>query len=124
LRLALDPSLRRAAYRNLGSIYRSQKDYVRASRDYESALQILPDDVVALTGLGLIAQKTGNLARAADFYSRAVKAEPSDAEYLLLAQALEKSGWTREAQLAYSQAQRISPDWNATEQAVGHLLQE
>jgi len=124
LRLASDPSLRRAAYRNLGSIYRIQKDYVRASRSYESVLQILPDDFVGLTGLGLIAQKTGDLPHAIDYYSQAVKTEPSDAEYLLLGQALAKAGRASEAQAAYAQAHKISSDWNATERAVDHLLQE
>lgn len=87
-------------------------------------LQILPDDFVGLTGLGLIAQKTGDLPHAIDYYSQAVKTEPSDAEYLLLGQALAKAGRASEAQAAYAQAHKISSDWNATERAVDHLLQE
>ena len=124
LRLSADPSLRATALDNLGSIYRASGDYARARESYESALGLVPDNKFALIGLGLIAQKAGELTQAADFYSRAVKADPSDAEYLLLAQALEKGGRAREAQAAYSQAQKISRDWNATEQAVGNLLQE
>ena len=124
LRLASDPSLRRAAYRNLGSVYRSQKDYARASRNYESALQILSDDVVALTGLGLIAQKTGNPGQAVDYYSRAAKAQPSDSEYLLLAQALAQVGRQQESQAAFGKAQMMSQNWAATVQNVDHLLQE
>jgi tetratricopeptide (TPR) repeat protein len=124
LRISKDPSLKATALSNLGSIYRASGDYAHARASYESALGLLPDNKFALIGLGLIAQKTGDLTHATDFYSRAVKAEPSDAEYLLLAQALEKAGRSREAQAAYGQAQKISPDWNATEQAVGHLLRE
>jgi protein O-mannosyl-transferase len=124
LRLSADTSLRATAFGNLGSIYRAAGDYVHARENYDSALQLLPDNKLALIGLGLIAQKTGDLAHAADFYSRAVTAEPSDAAYLLLAQALEKAGRPRQAETAYAQAQKMSPDWNATEQAVGHLLQE
>jgi protein O-mannosyl-transferase len=124
LRLSADPSLRSTAFGNLGSIYRTSGDYVHARENYDSALRLLPDNKFALIGLGLIAQKTGDLTHAVDYYSHAVNAEPSDTEYLLLAQALTKAGRAREAQAAYGQAQTISRDWNATEQAVNHLLQE
>ena len=124
LRLSADSSLRATAFGNLGSIYRAAGDYVQARENYDSALRLLPDNKFALIGLGLIAQKTGDLAHAVDYYAQAVKADPSDAEYLLLAQALAKAGRASEAQAAYSQAQKISRDWNATEQAVNHLLQE
>jgi protein O-mannosyl-transferase len=124
LRLSADSSLRATAFGNLGSIYRTSGDYVHARENYDSALRLLPDNKFALIGLGLIAQKTGDLAHAVDYYAQAVKVEPSDAEYLLLAQALAKAGRASEAQAAYGQAQKISPNWNATEQAVHHLLQE
>jgi tetratricopeptide (TPR) repeat protein len=124
LRLSADPSLKATALGNLGSIYRASGDYTRAQESYEAALSLMPDNKFALLGLGLIAQKTGDLAQAIDFYSRAVKSEQSAAEYLLLAQALDKAGRLREAQIAYGEAQKMSPDLNATEQAVSHLLQE
>jgi tetratricopeptide (TPR) repeat protein len=124
LRLSADTSLRATAFGNLGSIYRAAGDYVHARENYDSALGLQPDNKFALIGLGLIAQKTGDLTHAAEFYSRAVEAEPSDAAYLLLAQALEKAGRPQQAETAYAQAQKMSPNWNVTEQAVGHLLQE
>ncbi len=124
LSLSADPSLRSNAFGNLGSVDRAAGDYVHARENYDSALRLQPDNKLALIGLGLIAQKNGDLAHAIDYYSQAVNAEPSDSEYLLLAQALAKAGRTGEAQAAYAQAQKISPDWNATEQAVDHLLQE
>jgi Flp pilus assembly protein TadD len=124
LSLSTEPSLRATALGNLGSIYRASGDYVHARESYDSSLRLLPDNKFALIGLGLIAQKTGDLAHAIDYYAQAVKAEPSDTEYFLLAQALAKAGRAREAQAAYGQAQKISPDWNATERAVDQLLQE
>jgi tetratricopeptide (TPR) repeat protein len=124
LRLSADTSLRATAFGNLGSIYRAAGDYAHARENYDSSLRLLPDNKFALIGLGLIAQKTGDLAHAVDYYTQAVKAEPSDAEYLLLAQALAKAGRASEAQAVYGQAQTISRDWSATEQAVNHLLQE
>jgi protein O-mannosyl-transferase len=124
LRLSADSSLRATAFGNLGSIYRAAGDYARARENYDSSLRLLPDNKLALIGLGLIAQKTGDLAHAVDYYAQAVQAESSDVEYLLLAQALAKAGRASEAQAAYGQAQTISRDWSATEQAVNHLLQE
>jgi Tfp pilus assembly protein PilF len=124
LRLSADSSLMATAFGNLGSIYRAAGDYVRARDNYDSSLRLLPDNKFALIGLGLIAQKTGDLTHAVDYYSHAVNAGPSDTEYLLLAQALAKAGRASEAQAVYGQAQKISRDWNATEQAVNHLLQE
>jgi protein O-mannosyl-transferase len=124
LRLSADPTLRSTALGNLGSFYRLSGNYTLARENYAAALKIDPEASLPLMGLGVIAQKTGDLRQALDFYSRAVQVEPSDAEYLLLAQALEKAGRPREAQVAYSQAQKISPNWKTTEQAVGHLLQE
>jgi tetratricopeptide (TPR) repeat protein len=124
LSLSTEPALRATALGNLGSIYRVSGDYAHARENYESALRLLQDNQIASIGLGLIAQKTGDLPHAIDYYSQAVKAEPSDAEYLLLGQALAKAGRAPEAQAAYAQAHKISSDWNATEQAVNHLLQE
>jgi Flp pilus assembly protein TadD len=124
LRLSADSSLRSSAFANLGSVYRTAGDYVRARENYDSALQLVPNNKLALIGLGLIAQKTGDLAHAIGYYSSAVRLEPTDSEYLLLGQALAKAGHAREAQAIYDQAQKISPDWNATEESVGHLLQE
>jgi protein O-mannosyl-transferase len=124
LSLATDPTLRATALGNLGSIYRASRDYERARESYESALRLSQDNKFAAIGLGLIAQKAGDLPHAIDYYSQAVKAEPSDAEYLLLAQALAKAGQVSEAQAAYAHAHQVSRDWNATERAVDHLLQE
>ena len=124
LSLAQDDSLKRAAYRNLGSIYRIQKQYDLATRNYESALQILPDDLVALTGLGLIVHKTGNAAQAVDYFARAAKSQPSDVQYLLLARALAEAGRQQDSQAALARAQTMSQNWDATVQGVDRLLQE
>jgi len=123
LRLAWQPSLRTAAYGNLGSLYRSKGDYARATANYEAALALDSDDVVALTGLGVIAHKTGNPAHAAEYYSRAARVQPSDAEFLLLSQVLAQVGRQQEAQTALARAQQISPNWNQTLATVNHLLQ-
>jgi len=124
LGLSTDPSLRATALGNLGSIYRAAGDFPRARQSYESALSLLPGNKYAWIGLGLIAQKEGDLAHASEYYSQAVKVEAGGPEYLLLAQALSKAGRRQEAQAAYAQAQTLSRNWDATVGAVNHLLQE
>lgn len=124
LELSTDPSLRATAYNNLAAIYRAQKDYVRAGQNYESALELQPDNLFALIGMGIVAQKIGDLDRAVDYYSRAVVVDPSDSEYLLLSQALATRGRKAEAAAAYQQAQKISLNWAASNAAVRILLEQ
>jgi Flp pilus assembly protein TadD len=124
LELSSDRNLRATAFANLGSIYRVRADYARARASYESAIQLLPDSTQALTGAGLVAQKIGDPATAASYFARAAKSTPSDTEFLLLSQALAKSGHQSDAQIALTRAQSMSQNWSATVQTVNHLLQE
>lgn len=124
LQLSSDRNLRATAFGNLGSIYRAQGDYTHARTDFEASLQLLPDYTVALTGMGLVSEKTGDVKQAANYFARAASAVPSDTSYLLLAQALAKAGRQLEAQAALSQAQQLSRNWSTTTGTVNHLLQE
>jgi protein O-mannosyl-transferase len=124
LRLTSSPRLRAYAMTNLGSTYRQLRDYQRARENYEGALNVQPDTVIAVLGLGLISDKTGEPVRAADYYSRAVALEPSDVAYLLLARALERSGRNDEALSARQQAQRLSGNFDQTNELVNKLLAE
>jgi tetratricopeptide (TPR) repeat protein len=124
LLVSADPALKATALGNMASISRAAGDYAAARRDYQNALALLPGNKYALIGLGLIAQKTGDVAQAAEYFSRAVKTEPTDAEYLLLSQALRKAGRSPEAQVTYDQARKASKNWDATVESVNHLLQE
>ena len=124
LQLSSDRNLRATAFGNLGSIYRVEHDYGQAQANYASALTLVPDYALALTGMGLIAEKNSDFMGAANYFARAAVSAPSDTEYLLLSQALAKAGRKRDSQNAFAKAQSLSLDWNATIGAVGHLLQE
>lgn len=119
-----DARLRASALSNLGSAYRSLGDYPNARKSYESALQLRPDDAFNLIGLGITNQKTGDLDRAIEYYSRAVKAQATDVGFLLLTQSLEKSGRITEAQTAFAQAQEISNNLDSARQKTKQLLSD
>jgi len=124
LRLTSDKGLRVYALVNMGTDYRHLKDYVNAKQSYEEALRQNPATARAFVGLGVVAQKSGDTATAAKHYARAVNLEPSDVGYLLLAQALDKSGQGAAAQDAFHHAQHISPDFSRAQQAVADLIAE
>jgi len=85
-------------------------------------LHLSPANTHACIGLGLLAQRAGDFATAANMFSRAMAIQPTDVGYLLLAQALTQSGHPSEAQMAYREAQRISPNLIEAQQAANHLL--
>ena len=121
-RLAADPSLRAAAYGNLGSAYRQLGDFAKARNCYETALQLNPNRAMAFIGLGLIAQKTGDLPEAVRQYSRAMAVEPTDVGYLLIAQALQQEGKSDEARAIFERVARLSPNLADAQREADSLL--
>jgi len=116
--------LRTSAYANLGSIYRKQGDYERAVKNFNFALKLNPEHAFTLTGLGLIAQRKGDLLSASDYFKRAARLDASDTHYLLEAQALQQIGRRAEADEAREQARKVSSDWDAAEAEVNQLLRQ
>ena len=108
IRLAAEPSIRSTALANLGSIYRGLGEYQMARENYQAALQLNPDLPIALVGTGLLAQKGWDYSRAAELFSHAMNVEPTGVGYLLLANALERSGRATEARQALEKARRLS----------------
>jgi tetratricopeptide (TPR) repeat protein len=124
LRLSAAPTLRTTAFSNLGSLYRMKGNYQAARDNYTAALGIDPENALALLGLGLVTQKTGNLSSAIDYYSRAMAAGPSDVGYVLLARALEEAGRKSESATALEQARKIAPNFDMAQKDAARLLAE
>jgi tetratricopeptide (TPR) repeat protein len=124
LQLSTEPMLRSTAFGNLGAIYHAARDYSRARKYYEAALNLHPDNQFALIGMGLITQSTGDVAHAIDYYSHAVEVAPSDVGYLLLAQAFHKAGQEEKAQSAFAEAKMMSSNLEAAQQETNAALQE
>ena len=124
VRMTPDATLRANAFSNLGAAYRSLGDPKRAEASYEAALRLAPSNAHACIGLGLLALKAGDYSSAASLFSRAMAVQPTDVGYLLLAQALRQGERPSEAQAAYQQAQRISPDLREAQKAADRMLGE
>jgi protein O-mannosyl-transferase len=93
-------SLLATAWANSGYAHLSLKQYDNAKRDFEAALREQPANWAAYRGLGLVAQRSGDIAMAAKDYERSVELQPSPVGYLLLAQALEIGGQAEAARAA------------------------
>ena len=124
LRMTSEGGLQATAYSNLGSAYRELHNYTRARAMYEAALKMAPTNAQAWMGLGLVEEKNGQMSQAAEDFRRATEFAPSDGNYLLLAQALEKAGRESEAKAAEGEAGRLSGDLAEAKRRVNRLLSE
>jgi tetratricopeptide (TPR) repeat protein len=107
---------------NSGYAHYSLKQYDSAKQDFEVGIKQQPWNSPAYRGLGLVAQRAGDIARAVTNYERSVELQPSPVGYLLLAQALELAGQVEAARAAQSQAARMSPDLTDDIATVKQLL--
>ena len=113
---SIDPQMRAAVLGQIGSAYVQMKDYDRAKQSYQAALQVNPNDVSALLGTGLLAERDGDFNRAVVQLNHAMKVETTDVGLLLLADALRRAGRSQEAQVTEDVAQKTSPDLNVARQ--------
>ncbi|HUI83196.1 MAG TPA: tetratricopeptide repeat protein [Candidatus Binatia bacterium] len=114
--------MKAAALGNMGDAYYVLNDLPEAKTSFEAALQLDPNDARRWIGLGVVAQKLGDLPEAVEAYSRATRLQVSDVGFLLLAQALERMGKKQEAQAARERAKLVTPDLAAAQAAVDRLL--
>jgi protein O-mannosyl-transferase len=116
------PALRATAYANSGYAHLSLQRYDNARQDFVNALNMQPQNSAAYRGLGLLAQRSGDLAEATKNYQRSVESQPSAVGYLLLAQALELNHQDNAARAAISQAASMTQDFNDDLAVMKQLL--
>jgi tetratricopeptide (TPR) repeat protein len=114
--------VRARAFDNLGYVYRELGDLAHARESFEAAVASDPQAAKAWIGLGLVEQKSGNVGAAIRAYSQAMKVQPSDWGYLLLARALEQSGDNNAALAAIRQAQSMTHDLESAQRFADRLL--
>lgn len=122
VRYTTSPALLTSAHAYMGTAYRKLGEAAPARENFQAALQLQPANSVALTGLGLLSWKAGDFTAAAQQFSMAAAVRPTDVAFLLLAKAESQRGHTSEAQAAYEQAQKLSPDLAQAQRDVTDLL--
>jgi len=122
LLLSTDPETRADTYSDLGSAYRQIRNYEAARQSFAAALQIDANQSMALIGMGLLAQKRGDLSGAIRYYSVAMSHEPTDVGYILLAQVEHEAGHEAEAQAAAEKAAQLTTDLDQARQTAAALL--
>jgi tetratricopeptide (TPR) repeat protein len=110
------------AYSNMASAYREIRDYEDARESFAAALKINPKHCMSLVGMGLLAQRGGDLPEAIRYYSLAMSYEPTDVGYILLAQAEAHAGEAAEAQAAATKAAQLTTDMDQARQSAATLL--
>jgi len=114
--------LKTKAFNDMGHAYAALGDYERAGQSFAAAVRQDPGYFGAWIGLGVMAQKAGKLDLAVKAYSQAMKIQPQDWGYVLLARALEQSGRKEEAQAANQRAKALSPDLDEARRAADEML--
>jgi tetratricopeptide (TPR) repeat protein len=122
LRLSSDDVLGADAFSNLGAAYQQIHDYAHAKESFAAALRLSPNKAVAMVGMGLLAQKSGDLEHAIAEYSHAMSVEPTAVGYVLLARALEQVGHQDEAKAALDKARPLTNDLDQAQQTADELL--
>jgi protein O-mannosyl-transferase len=120
--LVLNTGVRAKAFDNMGYAYREVGDLPHAQESFEAAVASDPQFAKAWIGLGLVEQKSGNVGSAIQAYSQAMKLQPSDWGYLLLARALEQSGDNHAALSAIRQAQSMTHNLENAQRGADRLL--
>jgi tetratricopeptide (TPR) repeat protein len=113
---------RAQAFSNMGFAYREQKNYAQARASFQQAVELNPDDSRSWLGLGLMAQKAGDLEETIADYTRSLAIAPLDWEYLLLSKALDDTGRPRQALAAYKHAAAISQDVARAQKTADNAL--
>ena len=122
VQLTKAPPLLAIARANSGYAHYSLKQYGDAQQDFEAALKEQPANSSAYRGLGLLAQRAGDIAQAAKDYERSAELQPSPVGYLLLAQALEIGGQAEAARAAQSRAAGMTRDLDDDIAVVRQLM--
>ena len=117
-----DAQSRAQAFSNMAFAYRELKDYTQARANFEQAVKINDNDARSWLGIGLMAQKTGDLDTAIAAYRKALRTAPLDWEYLLLAQAFDTQGRHGEAIAATRRAAAITQNMEQARKTAENAL--
>ena len=124
LALTSDSGLLAQTYANLGAAQRALGEDIPAHDHLLHAVRLNDRQFNAWYGLGLLAEKRGNLTEAIADLMRSIEIQPTAPGYLELGRALAQSGRSTEARDAYQEALKLAPDFSDAQQALDALRQQ
>lgn len=111
-------------HNNLGAIYLQRHQYPQAMAEFDSAIQLHPEEANSFMGKGLIFFQTGEYPAAQAMFQRAIEIAPSSPlAWFWFGRACEAQGDSTNAIRAYQNALQIAPnfpDAQARLSAVSH----
>ena len=107
---------------NKGLVYLDLRDNGEARKNLEQAVELDPGNYRGWLGLGVVAERSGDLNVAIEDYRRANSIKPLKVTYQLLAKVLEQTGRNAEAQAAREQA-RLSEEESASQVVSNPFLE-
>jgi tetratricopeptide (TPR) repeat protein len=117
-------AIRATAFGNMGHAYRELGNLADARRALQSAVELNQKSFPVWMDLGLVSQRLDDPVQAARAYQQAMRLQPSDVGYILLARALREAGQTAEAEKALQQAKLLTRNYERAQQTAAGLLQE
>jgi superkiller protein 3 len=123
--IELDPSYA-LAYINLAVEYDAQKDYDRALKFAQKAIDLGPKIGRAYTEYGAILDRNGsNIAQAAQYYRKSIAVDPKyEVAYTNLASALSRLNRKEEAKAILLQCIKISPNYGRAYVRLGTMFED
>jgi tetratricopeptide (TPR) repeat protein len=122
LQVSSNPKVQAIAWSEKGQGHLQLREFKQASESYQKALRLSPDNAIALVGSGVIDLREGRSDSAVTRLVQAVNSDPTDVNFLLLAQALRRVGRSIEANNALAEARKISPDLSVAQNLAGQFL--
>ena len=115
-------AIRATAFGNMGHAYRELGDLAAARSNLQASVELAQNSFGVWMDLGVVSQQLGDPAKAAHAYQEAMRLQPSDVGYLLLAGALQQSGQSAEADRALRQAKLLTRNYQRAQQVAAGLL--
>jgi tetratricopeptide (TPR) repeat protein len=107
-----DPLELAQLHNNLGAIYLQRRQYPQAMAEFDTAIQLHPEEANSFLGKGLILFQTGEYPSAQAMFQRAIEIAPSSpVAWFWFGRACEAQGDSAGAIRAYQNTLQIAPDF-------------